>query len=354
VLFLEEIVELGGYYPAVEAGLFVDSGHYPERADDGICRDPDGGAGAGTLVARDDDYGAPVCHHFGENTHDRTHAKPCAPIGGCTLCDPSRIVYVDELDADDCVEHRLERPRAEAADGLLRPEVERAGDGVVCVTLFVPAAPEIAEAAAIEMAAHMGLVDPEVISRRVMHPAEGSVFEVRGVFPHAMRIDALPLHPRIEPLGHDEIEDYVRPRQIHLVAATVGEDEHSVGLREILDIKHGGIERYGFHCHPLGTSVPVEALLDAAVEHGARVVLVSTIVTHHDVHRRNMTRLHDLATERGLRDDLLLVGGGTQVTDEMARACGLDAGFGRGTTGREVASFVVRTLRGREEPKAFR
>ncbi len=34
-----------------------------------------------------------------------------------------------------------------------------------------------------------------------------------------------------------------------------------------------------------------------------------------------------------------------QVSDELARACGLDAGFGRGTTGREVASFLVRKLR---------
>jgi D-ornithine 4,5-aminomutase subunit beta len=31
----------------------------------------------------------------------------------------------------------------------------------------------------------------------------------------------------------------------------------------------------------------------------------------------------------------------------MARECGMDAGFGRGTTGRDVASFLVRTLRAR-------
>jgi len=33
------------------------------------------------------------------------------------------------------------------------------------------------------------------------------------------------------------------------------------------------------------------------------------------------------------------------VTDALARARGLDAGFGRGTTGHEVASFLVRRLR---------
>jgi D-ornithine 4,5-aminomutase subunit beta len=89
----------------------------------------------------------------------------------------------------------------------------------------------------------------------------------------------------------------------------------------------------------------VDVLLDAAAVHGARIVLVSTIVTHGDVHRRNMQRLHDLAVERGVRDSLVLVAGGTQVTDDAARACGMDAGFGRGTTGRQVASFLVRRLR---------
>ena len=40
----------------------------------------------------------------------------------------------------------------------------------------------------------------------------------------------------------------------------------SVGLREIIDIKHGGIEKYGIKVHYLGTSVPVEKLVNAAVE----------------------------------------------------------------------------------------
>ena len=127
--------------------------------------------------------------------------------------------------------------------------------------------------------------------------------------------------------------------------ATVGEDEHSVGLHEILDIKHGGIERYGFHCHDLGTSVAVERLLDAVQEYDALAVLISTIVTHSDVHKRHMRRLHALAQRRGLRKHLVLIAGGTQITDKLARECGMDAGFGRGTTGRDVASFLVRRLR---------
>jgi D-ornithine 4,5-aminomutase subunit beta len=237
------------------------------------------------------------------------------------------------------------KPLAERAQGLLRPEVEKAGDGTVCVTLFVPERVELAKAAALELARRMNLREPEVIHVRVLHPAEGSLFEVKGVLEEAVRAGEITLPEREERLSHAEIEAFVRPRNIHVVAATVGEDEHSVGLQEILDIKHGGIERYGFRSHYLGTSIPLEQVLDAAGEQDARVVMVSVIVTHHDVHRENMRRLHALAVERGVRNRLLLIGGGTQVTDTMARECGLDAGFGRGATGQDVASFVVRRLR---------
>lgn len=345
VLFLEEIVAGGGYYAAVEAGQFVDSGYFPERKGDGIVREPDGGVAAGTVVPRAPDYGAPVCSHFGDNVYAQGDGKPCDGIGGCTLCDPSKIRYVDELDPDDNVTKRLEGPLADRAAGLIRPEVEHHGDGIVCVTLCVPEAPAVAEAAALEMAAHMGLKNPEVIARRVLHPAEGSLFEIKGVLDVTLRKDALSVGEREEPLPDREIEAWVRPRGLQVVAATVGEDEHSVGLREILDIKHGGIEKYGFRCRYLGTSVALDAILDAAEQAGARAALISTIVTHGDVHRELMRGLHERAVERGLRDRLILVAGGPKVTDDLARDCGLDAGFGRGTTGRDVASFLVRAMR---------
>jgi D-ornithine 4,5-aminomutase subunit beta len=344
VLFLEDIVSLGGYFAAVEQGQFVDSGHFPARNGDGISRDPRGGMAAQTIVQRQPDYGAPVCSHFGNNIYASEPGKACAAYGGCTLCDPSKIQYIDELDEVDNVQRRLEKPLAEHAAGLIRPEVEWSGDGMVCVTLFVPEAPRIAEAAALKMAEHMGLQHPEVISRRLMHPAEGSLFEIKGVLEYAVQRDALILPQEETSLPDDQIEAYVRPRHVHVVGATVGEDEHSVGMREILDLKHGGLEKYGFHCHYLGTSVPISKVLDAAEETAARAVLISTIITHNEVHRSNMQRLHDLAVERGIRQQLCLIAGGTQVTDAMAKACGLDAGFGRGTTGHHVASFLVRYL----------
>lgn len=347
VLFLEEIVDQGGYFAAVAAGQFVDSGFFPERAGDGIVRDPAGGVGADTLIKRKPGYGAPVCSHFGNNIYDRENEKPCTAYGGCTLCDPSKIQYIDELDPEDNVRKRLEKPLREKAMELIRPEVEWAGDGIVCVTLFVPEQHRVAEAAALKMAGNMGLKDPEVISRRLIHPSEGSLFEVKGFLDYAVRKEELVLPKEKEILPDEEMDAYARPRNIHVVGATVGEDEHSVGMREILDIKHGGIEKYGFRCHYLGTSVPVSKLLDAAQETDAKVVLISTIITHNDIHRINMRRLNDLAVERGIRDQLLLVAGGTQVTDEIAKECGMDAGFGRGTKGAHVGTYIVTALQAR-------
>lgn len=348
VLFLEEMLENGGYYAAVQAGQFVDSGYYPERKGDGIRRPADGGDRAGTVVRRAADYGAPVCSHFGDNRYKQRSGKPCDDYGGCTLCDADKIQYIDELDEQDNVNNRLQVPIAERERGLLRPEVEKHGDGIVCVTLFVPDAPQIAEQAALAMARQMGLDNPEVINRRMMHPAEGSMFEIKGTVDIAIDKHELAMPVRIEPLPEERIEAWVRPRNIHIVAATVGEDEHSVGLHEILDIKHGGIEKYGFICHNLGTSVAIETVVDMAQGTGARAILISTIVAHADVHKQHMQQLAALVIARGLRGQILLIAGGGQVTDQLAKECGMDAGFGHGATGRDVADFLVRTWQARE------
>jgi D-ornithine 4,5-aminomutase subunit beta len=342
VLFLEEIRERG-YFQAIEDGHFVDSGFYPERAGDGISRPLDGGVGAGTVVARAADYVAPVCAHFGDNHLPEGLAKPCDLIGGCTLCDPAKIVYIDELDPEDNVEVRLARAAEQGSD-VIRPEVEWAGDGVVVLNLMFPEEERVAKAAAMKMAEKLGLLDPLVIHTRVMHPAEGTYVELKGVFPGGIRRDELVIEPEPLRLKDAEIEEFVRTHQVKAVAATVGNDEHSVGLREIIDIKHGGLEKFGFKCTYLGTSVPLEKVLDAAVETGAQVILISTIITHNDIHRICMRKLHNLALEKGIREGRLLIAGGTQVTNEMARECGMDAGFGRGTKGHDVASFIVKAL----------
>jgi len=382
VLFLEEILDLGGYFRAVEEGMFVDSGYYPERVGDGIAREAEGGVGAGSVIPRASDYYAPVCGHFGLSRvpgdlagglEDRDGAAladdgtgsvtgtrragggvvggtSCGSSDGCTLCNPDLIPFVDELDPEDNVHRRLERVRSESAN-LLRPEVQWSGDGVVTLSLFLPARADVAGAAALEIAARLGLERPEVVHTRVMHPAEGSYIEVKGVVPFGVDPSALALPERRQTMDEEELRRAVKERPLTVVAATVGEDEHSVGMREIIDIKHGGLEKFGIKTHYLGTSVPIEKVVDAAVEARADAILISTIITHADAHRKQMKRLSELCVEKGLRERFLLVAGGTQVDDDTAQKAGLDAGFGRGTKGVEVATFLVKARAARSHAR---
>jgi len=347
VLFLEAMIADGGYFAGVEDAYFVDSGEYPETNDDGIARCSDGGVAVDTIVPRADDYLAPVCHHFGDNHLPEGVEHACDLIGGCTLCDDTMVPYTDELDPEDNVNVRLAATAEQRERDLITPEVEWAGDGIVAVTMFLPASERVAEAAALEIGRAMNLIDPEVIHRQVMHPAEGTLIEIKGRIDVAIDPTTLVIPEPPEVLTDEEIREFVHERGLRVVAATVGEDEHSVGMREIIDIKHGGLEKWGFGITYLGTSVPIEKLLDAAIEHAATAVLISTIITHGDMHRDNMEKLADLAAEKGVRDKLLLIAGGTQVTDEQACGWGMDAGFGRRTKGIDVASFIVKAMRER-------
>ncbi|NLW22076.1 MAG: LuxR family transcriptional regulator [Tissierellia bacterium] len=349
VLFMEEILEVGGYFNAVEQGFFVDSGYYPERNGDGIVRKIDGGVGAGTVYEREPDYMAPVTAHFGYNNvaqYDETAVdNPSKLIGGCTFEDPDKIIYIDELDENDNVYVRLEETKELRKTSKLKPEMEWLGDGVILITLFLPVEERVAEFAAIEIGNKLGLKDVEVIHKEIMQQAEGTRIELKGRVDFTIDIDELVIPPKPEVLTEDEIREEIKNNPMTIVAATVGEDEHSVGLREIIDIKHGGIEKYGIECNYLGTSVPVEKLVDAAIETNADAILASTIISHDDIHYKNMKRIHELCIEKGIRDKIILVAGGTQVSNELAVESGMDAGFGRGTNGDMVATFLVKKRR---------
>lgn len=355
VAFLEEAIEKGGYFAAVEEGFFVDSAKYPERNGDGIARDPQGGVGAGSIVERDADYFAPVSAHFGNNTIPAwvkewkgDVVNPEDAIDGDTLHDPDKIVFIDELDPADSASARLAKTVDYRAGGnLIKPEVEWAGDGMINIQLFVPENVDVAEVYAVEMAKKLGLSDPEVINRQVMHPSEGTFVEVKGRVGFAIERSSLHIPEKEEILPEEELRAAVKKVGLHVVAGTVGEDEHSVGMREIIDIKHGGVEKYGVKYTYLGTSVPIEKMVDAAIETGSQAILISTVISHNDVHRTMMKKLNDLCIEKGIRDKVICIAGGTQVHREMAAETGMDATFGRGTKGIHVVNAMVKKLRER-------
>lgn len=343
-LFMEEIVEVGGYFQAVQEGFFVDSAEYPARNGDGIARQIEGGVGYGYIFEREDDYMAPVTAHFGYNNVEQYGGDPENPsalIGGCTFEDRSKIVYIDELDPEDCVDVRFEKVKQYLDGEAIKPEMEWCADGTIMITMCVPTHVRAAEAVALEIGKKLGLEDPEVISKEIMQEAEGTRIEMKG----KLTFDVDPNHLEIPPEPH-HLSDEVLYKEfsdhpMKVVCGTVGEDEHSVGLREIINIKHGGIEKWGVKVTYLGTSVPVEKLVDAAVELNADAILASTIISHDNVHYKNMKRINDLAIEKGIRDKVIIAAGGTQVVPEEARKTGIDEGFGRDSHGIDVATFLA-------------
>ena len=352
------MIELGGYFNSVEEGFFVDSGMFPERNGDGISRKIDGGIGVGTVIKRAADYCAPVTAHYGYNNvaqYDPDAVDdPAKLIGGCTFECPDKIQYIDELDETDNVYLRMEEVKDYAGPNakLIKPEMEWLADGTVMLTMFFPTDVRHAEAAALEIGKRMNLTDCEVINREIMHRAEGTRIEMKGKVAFSINMDDLQLPTVPDVLSDDELWDAIDKKPMRIVAGTIGDDEHSVGLREILNIKHGGIEKYGIECIYLGTSVPPEKLVQAAIETNADAMLASCIISHDDIHYKNIAKVDRIAREMGVRDKLMFVAGGTQVTDEGAREAGADVGFGRGSHGNHVATFLVKERARREQQNA--
>jgi len=353
-LFMEEILETGGYFNAVQEGFFVDSAMYPARNGDGIARKIEGGIGYGYIYERDDDYMAPVTAHFGYNNLEQYGGDPMDPsalIGGCTFEDRSKIVYIDELDQEDNVYVRMSDTARYRGTDLVKPEMEWLADGTVMLTMFIPTNRRVAEAVAVEIGKNLGLLSPEVINAEIMQEAEGTRIEMKGKVNFDIDVSKLVIPSEPHYLSEDEIREDVAKYPLKVVCGTVGEDEHSVGLREIIDIKHGGIERFGIQVEYLGTSVPVEKLVDAAIELNAEVILASTIISHDNIHYKNMKRINDLAIEKGIRDKVIIAAGGTQVVPEEAVKTGIDAGFGRNSHGIDVASFIIEERQRRRAKK---
>ncbi|MBF1149943.1 MAG: LuxR family transcriptional regulator, partial [[Eubacterium] sulci] len=305
LLFMEEIIEVGGYFQAVQEGFFVDSAKYPARNGDGIARQIEGGVGYGFIFEREEDYMAPVTAHYGYNNVEQYGGDPENPsalIGGCTFEDRSKIVFIDELEEEDTVHRRLEKVEKYLDGEAIKPEMEWCGDGVVLMTMMIPANARTSEAVALEIGRNLGLENPEVTSKEVMQEAEGTRIEMKGKVTFDVDPEGLEIPPEPHHLPDAILFEEFKEHPMVVVCGTVGEDEHSVGLREIINIKHGGIEKWGIKVNYLGTSVPVEKLVDAAIELNASAILASTIISHDNIHYKNMKRINELAIEKGIRD----------------------------------------------------
>jgi beta-lysine 5,6-aminomutase beta subunit len=143
-----------------------------------------------------------------------------------------------------------------------------------------------------------------------------------------------------------------------VLGACIGTDAHTVGIDAILNVKghagEKGLEYYReMRVVNLGAQVDVANLVARSVAEHADAVLVSQVVTQRDAHLAGARALAGAfstgtsgggASGRERRGRPLLVVGGPRFDPTMAAELGVDKIFGRGTTPREVASYLVHAL----------
>jgi beta-lysine 5,6-aminomutase beta subunit len=239
---------------------------------------------------------------------------------------------------------------------IVRPYGDTTGDGMVQLSFTLPVASDRrAEGAALQLAGKMGMDPAMVVHSRPIGDGY-TFFVVYGRVNHLVDVDAVQVVERDFPLlPAKEINALVRRRlrrKLVVVGACIGTDAHTVGIDAILNVKgiagEKGLESYReFRVVNLGAQVGVPDLVERAVAERADAVLVSQVVTQRDAHMHNtreMSAAFREALPAGRRP--LLVVGGPRFDELMAGQLGVDRIFGRGTTPREVASYLVHALTG--------
>jgi beta-lysine 5,6-aminomutase beta subunit len=237
---------------------------------------------------------------------------------------------------------------------IVRPYGDTTGDGMVQVSFTLPVpCDKRAEGAALQLAAKMGL-DPAMVVHAKQMGAGFTFFVVYGRVGHLVDLAEVRVVERDFPLlSAKEINVLVKQRlrrKLVVVGACIGTDAHTVGIDAILNVKgiagEKGLEYYReLRVVNLGAQLAVPDLVEAARMEKADAVLVSQVVTQRDAHLHN-TREMSAAFREAMPAQArpLLVVGGPRFDELMAGELGVDRIFGRGTTPREVASYLVDTL----------
>ena len=250
--------------------------------------------------------------------------------------------------------------------GVVRPYGDTTGDGRVQLsfTLPVPFGDETerarAEGAALQLAAKMGLDPAMVVHAKGMGPAF-TFFIVYGRVGHLVDLSEITVAEREFPvLSAAEINLRIRSglgRKLVVLGACIGTDAHTVGIDAILNVKghagEKGLEYYReMRVVNMGAQVEVADLVARTAAEQADAVLVSQVVTQRDAHltgARALAEAFRTGESRGGRRPLLVVGG-PRFDPAMAAELGVDKIFARGTTPREVASYLVHALTPQSRP----
>ncbi|MDR3605907.1 MAG: OAM dimerization domain-containing protein [Oligoflexia bacterium] len=232
----------------------------------------------------------------------------------------------------------------------LKPYGDIMGDGTIQLAFTLPVEPSAeAREAAVQLVTKMGFDQIKVATME--KAADGfAFFVIYGNIKHSVdftRIHVVKVQSKKR--SRAEIDEIIRTkigRKLKVFGACTGYDAHTVGIDAIINMKgfagDYGLERYQWiDARNLGAQVQNEELLKLAVAEGADAILVSKVVTQHNIHLRDLTELMARAEKMGVLDHIIFVAGGPRVTHPMALECGFDAGFGTGTKPSDVASYIV-------------
>jgi beta-lysine 5,6-aminomutase beta subunit len=243
---------------------------------------------------------------------------------------------------------------------VIRPYGDTTGDAMVQLSFTLPIAyDKRAEGAALQLAAKMGLDPAMVVHAKGM--GDGfTFFVVYGKVHHLVDTAQVVVAERDYPLlSAKEVNTLVKRtlrRKLTVVGACIGTDAHTVGIDAILNVKgiagEKGLEYYSeLRVLNLGAQVSVPELVERARAEAADAVLVSQVVSQRDAHLHN-TRQMSAAFREAFPEQRrpLLVVGGPRFDELASEELGVDRIFGRGTTPREVASYLVHRLAVAPEP----
>ena len=234
----------------------------------------------------------------------------------------------------------------------IRPYGDWTDDGKVQVSFTLPIeAGERARQSALRLASQMGFTQALVAHMKPMGP-KFTFFILYGSIKHSVDPDEIEIIERAYPeLTYQEVNHLIferLKRQLVVVGAATGTDAHTVGLDAILSMKgyagdHGLEYFHEMRIFNLGSQVTPDEIVEVVRRENADAVLISQVVTQRDAHIHHLREVREALEGAGVRDQVILVGGGPRFSPEQAAELGYDHIFGRGTKPSEVASYLAWT-----------
>ncbi len=232
----------------------------------------------------------------------------------------------------------------------LRPYGDSLNDGRVQLSFTLPVKNDSkGKEAALLIAKNMGLSEVQVVHQESLDD-DFSFYIVYGCVTSTVNYEKLEVtEVEIECLSMDEVDNIIDKklgREIVIVGASTGSDAHTVGIDAIMNMKgfagHYGLERYkNFKTYNMGSQVTNEELIKKAKEVKADVILISQTVTQNNIHIQNLTQFTEIAELENLRDNTIILIGGSRISNTLAKELGYDAGFGNAMFASHVATFIV-------------